>query len=92
VPAASPLVCHARRIDSPALCRALAAGDYSADVVRRLSTGELTPGVPAPDLIVPLPPADPAEAARLRRAGKPRVEKGCGVCHGKVSPPADPPT
>jgi cytochrome c5 len=35
---------------------------------------------------------DPTEAARLRRAGKPRVEKGCGVCHGKAAPPAEPPT
>jgi cytochrome c5 len=36
--------------------------------------------------------ADPAEAARLRRAGKKRVDKGCGTCHGKPVPPADPPT
>lgn len=28
-------------------------------------------------------PEDPAEAARLRRAAKPRVSKGCGECHGK---------
>lgn len=51
------LTCHARRIGSPDLCRDMALGVYDPAVLRGLSTGELTPGVPAPH---PIPPPRPA--------------------------------
>lgn len=38
-----------------------------------------------------LPPIDPAEAARLRRAAKRRVPLGCKACHTPPGPPGSPP-
>lgn len=67
--------------DSPCLGPALglcpllagpAAAAWSRHVVAR---SQLPPPGAAPD---------PAEAARRRRAGKPRVPLGCGPCHGKM--------
>lgn len=63
-------------------CDRLAEPDQARHNEARSPIGPTTP--PPADL----PPIDPAEAARIRRAGKPHVPLGCGPCHGK---PADPP-
>jgi hypothetical protein len=67
--------CYAEASGSPGLCAMVAThADFPA-LVRRLS---LEPPVRLESVT-----SDPAEAARLRRAAKPRVPKDCKPCHGK---------